>query len=310
MVPALHEGGGVIVAGAADGGERLIGVDIHAAQRVDDADEACKVDADVMVYVDAVEVAQRFHAGLHAVQTGMGQLVFVAGARQVHIVVAGGVDEDHPLGHRVHGGEDVHVAAGFFGQLTAGVHAAEVDNEGLFGDLVGLGAGEQAGGHAAQRGKALLRPDAAHGHGGAQEHREHAGHLAGHVILLAAFHQQPQQGQQRRQNDEVEHWQHLGAPQLHQCQHAQNALHGEQNLAKAGGHGSSPACVRRGRAAAAIARRLRRGRTARRRSGLRRGLGEKGGAVHHNGAVLVLAGLPAEVPQGTVGIIFHTKISF
>ena len=218
MVPALYKGGGIVVSGAAHRGERLIGVDIHAAQRIDDADEACKVDADVMIHVDAVQVAQRFHAGLHAVQTGVGQLVLAAGTGKVYVIVAGRIDEGHPLGNRIHGSKDVHVAAGIFRQLAAGIHTAEVDYKGLLGDLVGLGTGEQAGGHAAQSGKALLSPEAAQRHSGAQEHREHPGHLAGNVVFLTALYQQPQQRQQRGQNDQIQNRQHLGAPQLHQSQ--------------------------------------------------------------------------------------------
>ena len=220
MVPALGKGGGVIVTGAAYRCERLVGVDIHTAYRVDDADEARKIDADVVLHIHAVEVAQGGHAGLHAVQTGVGQLVLAAGTGKVYVIVAGRIDEGHPLGDRIHGSKDVHVAAGIFRQLAAGIHTAEVDHKGLFGDLVGLGTGEQAGGHAAQSGKALLGPEAAQRHGGAQEYREHPGHLAGNVVLLTALYQQPQKRQQRGQNDQIQHRQHLGAPQLHQCQNA------------------------------------------------------------------------------------------
>ena len=220
MVPALHKGGGVIVAGAAHRSERLIGVDIHAAQRIDDADEARKVDADVMVHIDAVQIAQCGHAGFHAVQTGVSQFILAVGAGKVYVVVAGRIDEGHPLGDRVHGSKDIHVAAGIFRQLAAGVHAAEVDHKRLLGDLVGLGTGEQARGHAAQGRKALLGPEAAQRHGSAQEHREYPGHLAGNIVLLTALYQQPQKRQQRGQNDQIQHRQHLGAPQLHQCQNA------------------------------------------------------------------------------------------
>ena len=128
----------------------------------------------------------------------------LSGAGKVYVIVAGRVDEGHPLGDRIHGSKDVHVAAGIFSQLAAGIHTAEVDHKGLFGDLVGLGTGEQAGGHAAQGRKALLSPEAAQRHGGTQEHREHPGHLAGNVVLLTALYQQPQQRQQRGQNDQIQ----------------------------------------------------------------------------------------------------------
>ena len=80
VVPALHKGGGVIVTGAAHGGKGLVGVHVHAAQGVHDIDEARKVDANIVVHRDAVQVAQGSHAGLHAVQTGVGQLVLAVGA--------------------------------------------------------------------------------------------------------------------------------------------------------------------------------------------------------------------------------------
>ena len=216
MVPALGKGGGVIVAGAAHRGERLVGVDIHAADRVDDADEACKVDADVVFHIHTVEVAQCRHAGLHAVQAGMGQLILAVGACQVYIVVTRGVDEGHLLGLRIDHRQNVHVAAGLFGQLTAVVHAAEVDHERLFGDLIGFRAGDEAGGDIIQCGKALLCPDTAHGQPGAEEEGEHPGHSARGLVLLAALDQQPEQHQQCRDEDEIQRGQHLGAPQLHQ----------------------------------------------------------------------------------------------
>ena len=48
--------------------------------------------------IDPVQVAQGCHAGLHAVQTGMSQLVLAAGTRHINVVIAGGVDERHPFG--------------------------------------------------------------------------------------------------------------------------------------------------------------------------------------------------------------------
>ena len=173
----------------------------------------------------------------------MGQLVLAVGAGQIHIVVAGRVDQCHLLGLGVHHSQDVHVAAGFFGQLTTGVHAAEVDDERLLGDLVGLGTGEQTVGHVVQCGQTLLGPDTAQRHAGAQEHREHPGHLAGHIVLLTALDQQPEQEQQGGQNDQIQHGQHLGAPQLYQRGCTENALHRQQD----------PAESRRARAAAACA---------------------------------------------------------
>ena len=76
----------------------------------------------------------------------MGQLILAVSARQIHVVIAGSVDEGDPLGGGIDHGEDIHVTAGFFGQLTAVVHAAEVEHKRLLGDLVGLCAGDQAGG--------------------------------------------------------------------------------------------------------------------------------------------------------------------
>ena len=214
MVPALGKGGGIIIAGAAHRGERLIGVDIHAAHGIDDADEARKVDAEVLVHIDPVQVAQSCHAGLHAVQTGMGQLVLAVGTRQINVVITGGVDERYLFGGGVDHGENVHIAAGLFSQFAAVVHAAQVDHKGLLGDLVGFGAGDKAGGHVIQCAQALLSPDTAQCQKGAQEHREHPGYLAGSAVLLAALDQQPEQHQQRRNDDQIQCGQHLGAPEL------------------------------------------------------------------------------------------------
>ena len=229
MVPALGKGGGVIVAGAAHRGERLIGVDIHAAHGIDDADEARKIDAEVLVHIDPVQVAQGCHAGLHAVQTGMGQFVLAVGTRQINVVIAGGVDERHPFGGGVDHGKDVHIAAGLFGQFAAVVHAAQVDHKGLLGDFVGFGAGDKAGGHVVQCTQALLRPDTAQCQKGAQEHREYPGYLAGGAVLLAALDQQPEQRQQRRNDDQIQRGQHLGAPELEEGRNAQNGLYDQQN---------------------------------------------------------------------------------
>ena len=229
MVPALGEGGGVIVAGAADGGEGLIGVDVHAADGVDDADKARKVDADVVAHVHTVEVAQRRHAGLDAVESGVGQLVLAFRAREVNVVVAGGVDEGRLLGDGVDDREDVHVAAGIFGQLTAVVHAAEVDHERLFGDLVGLCAGEQAGGDIVQGREALLCPDAAHSQRSAKHDGQNPCYDRTGAGSKALAHQQPEQHQQRRDDDEIEHRQHLGAPELHQRGKAQDGLQSQQD---------------------------------------------------------------------------------
>ena len=211
-----------------------------------------------MVYTDAVETAQRCHAGFHAVQTGMGQLVFAVRARKVNVVVTGRVDQCYALGHRVYSGKNVHVAARVFGKFSAGVHTAEVNDEGLLGDLVGLGTGEQAGGHIPQRRKSLLRPDTAHGHGSTQEYREHAGDLAGHIVLLTALDQKPKQSQQSGQNNQVQCGQHLRAPQLDQRCDTEDALQPQQDLPPFGRHGGCTACRRtagRGSAPAAARRR-------------------------------------------------------
>ena len=224
MVPALGEGGGVVVAGAAHRGEGLVGVDVHAADGVDDVDEARKIDAEVVLHIHAVEVAQRGHAGLDAVEAGVGQLVLAVGACEVNIVVARGVDEGRLLGGGVDHGEDVHVAAGLFGQLAAVVHAAEVDDERLFRDLIRLCAGEQAGSHAVQCGQTLLRPDTAHGQRGAEQDGQHPGHDGTAAGGEALAHQQPEQHQKRGDDNEVEHRQHLGAPELHQRGKAQDGL--------------------------------------------------------------------------------------
>ena len=80
------------------------------------------------------------------VQTGMSQLVLAVGARQINVVIAGSVDERHPFGGGIDHGKDVHVSAGLFGQFAAVVHTAQVDHKGFLGDLVGLGAGDKAGG--------------------------------------------------------------------------------------------------------------------------------------------------------------------
>ena len=257
-----------------------------------------------MVHRDAVQVAQCSHAGLHAVQTGVGQLVLAVGAGQIHIVVAGRVDQCHLLGLGVHHSQNVHVAAGFFGQFTTGVHAAEVDDERLLGDLVGLGTGEQTVGHVVQRGQTLLGPDTAQRHAGAQEHREHPGHLSGHIVLLTALDQQPEQEQQGGQNDQIQHGQHLGAPQLYQRSHAEDALHCQQDLAEFRGCSGGSLCL-----CTAAARGRRTGLfPGRRRGG--RVLRKKSGAVHFHGAVCRTAALAVHMPQGTVGIILHRKSPF
>ena len=220
MVPPLHKGGGVVVAGAAYRGERLIGVHVHAAQCINNVDEPCKIDANVVLYVHPVQVAKGVHAGLHAVKPGVGQLILAVRSGKVHIVIARGVDQHHLLGNGVHGGNDIHIASCFISQITAVVHAAQVDHKGLLGDLVGLGAGDKAGGHVVQCTQTLLRPDTAQRQKGAQEHREHPGHGACSFVLLTALDQQPQQRQQRRQHHQIQHRQHLGAPELHQHQNA------------------------------------------------------------------------------------------
>ena len=94
-------------------------------------------------------------------------------------------------------GENVHIAAGLFGQVTAVVHAAEVDDEGLFRDLVRLCTGEQAGSHAVQCGQTLLRPDTAHGQRGAEQDGQHPGHDGTAAGGEALAHQQPEQHQKR-----------------------------------------------------------------------------------------------------------------
>ena len=133
----------------------------------------------------------------------MGQLVLAAGARQINVVIAGSVDKRHPFGGGIDHGKDVHIAAGLFSQFAAVIHAAQVDHKGLLGDLVGLGAGDKAGGHVVQCAQALLRPDTAQRQKGTQEHREHPGYLAGGAVLLAALDQQPEQHQQRRNDDQI-----------------------------------------------------------------------------------------------------------
>ena len=220
MVPALGKGGGVVVAGAAHRGERLIGVHVHTAQRINDVDKPCKIDADVVLHIHPVQVAEGVHAGLHAVKPGMGQLVLAVCSSKVHIIIARGVDQHHLLGLGVHCGKDIHIAAGFFGQLAAGIHTAQVHHKRLLCDLFRLGVAQKAGGHIAQRRQTLLRPHAAQCHGSAQHHREHPGHGACSFVLLTALDQQPQQRQQRRQHYQIQHRQHLGAPELHQRQNA------------------------------------------------------------------------------------------
>ena len=308
MVPALGEGGGVIVAGAAHRGEGLIGVDVHAAYGIDDADEARKVDADVVVHLDAVQVAQRGHAGLHTVQAGMGQLILAVSARQIHVVIAGSVDEGDPLGGGVDHSEDVHVTAGFFGQLAAVVHAAEVEHKRLLGDLVGLCAGDQAGGDVIQRGKALLRPDTADGQHGAQKDREHAGNGAGGLVFLTALDQQPEQHQQCRNDDEVEGGQHLGAAELDERRHAEDGLYDQQN-----GTSLRGLVVISGRAAgrlrgrgAALFRGLLGGRRRRRLGRFRR---KERRAVYHHRFVRVVPGTPVHMP-GSIFFIEHRKTPF
>ena len=220
MVPALHKGGGVVVTGAAHRGERLIGIHVHTAQRINNVDKPCKIDADIVLHVHTVQVAEGVHAGLHTVKPGVGQLILAVCSGKVHIIIARGVDQHHLLGNGVHCGNDIHITARFFGQIAAGVHAAQVQHKRLFGDLIGLGVAQKTVGHIAQRVEALLCPHAAHRHGGAQHHREHPGHCAWNIVLLTALDQQPQQHQQRRQHHQIQHRQHLGAPQLHQRQNA------------------------------------------------------------------------------------------
>ena len=314
MVPALGKGGGVVVAGAAHGGKGLVGVHIHAADGVDDADEACKVDADVVVHIHAVEVAQCGHAGLHAVQAGMGQLILAVGARQINIIIAGGVDEGRLLGGGVDHGKDVHIAAGLFRQLTAVVHAGKVHHKGLLGDLVGLHAGEDAGGDAAQSGQTLLGPDAAQRQRPAEQDREHAGDDARRAVLLAPLDQQPEQRQQRCDEDEIERGQHLGAPELHQRSHAQNGLKYQQDHPSfreffvREGH-----CVLPGRGGLGfVVGRVLFGGLGRRRGGLRRLRREKRRAVHLDGLVIVVPCAPVDVPggivrAGTVVFVKHRK---
>ena len=225
MVPPFHKIGGVVIAGAAHRGEGVVRIDVDAVQGVHHVDEARKVDADVFVHRDAVQAAQGLHRRLHPVQAGVGQLVLAVGAGQVHIVVAGGVDQGHPLGHRVDHRQDVHVAAGVLGQLAPVVHPAEVDHKGLGGDGQGLVVGLLlAQGDLVQGGQALLGPDTAHRHPGAEQQGEQAGQHAPHLIPLALEHQQPEQHQQRPQDGQVVDRQHLGAVQLEESRGAERRL--------------------------------------------------------------------------------------
>ena len=92
-----------------------------------------------MLHVHPVQVAKGVHAGLHAVKAGVGQLILAVCTGKVHIVIARGIDQHHLLGLGVDSGNNIHIAAGFFGQVAAGIHAAQVQHKGLFGDLIGLG---------------------------------------------------------------------------------------------------------------------------------------------------------------------------
>ena len=113
--------------------EGVLGLDVHAPQGVHDGDKGRKVHPGVVGDVYAVQVLQRVHGHIHAVDARVGQLVpgLARHARQGHVVVPGRGRQEDLLRVRVHGHDDVHVAAAVGSDGPGHVDAADVDVEGL-----------------------------------------------------------------------------------------------------------------------------------------------------------------------------------
>ena len=88
------------------GGNELLDISIddqdHTAKRINNLDKSGKVHTEIIVQRNIIEHTQCIHRNINTVNTGMSQLILAVGAGKVYVIVAGRVDEGHPLGDRVH----------------------------------------------------------------------------------------------------------------------------------------------------------------------------------------------------------------
>ena len=147
-------------------GEIRIGLNIHAAERVDNLHQSREVHTDIVVRLHPVEVAEHLHRLVDAVESGVGELVQLSVACQRQVVVARRIYQQDLLGRRIDNGENVHVAAALGRDVIhARVDAAAVDHERLLRDgsvrdnrvdLMGRGVGIEHAGLVAEVGVPVL----------------------------------------------------------------------------------------------------------------------------------------------------------
>ena len=116
----------------------VVRIHINAAQGVHDVDKAPEIDATIIGGLGSVEIIQHSHALLHAIHTGVGQLIQLTVEGQRQVVVPGGIDEKDLTGLGVHHRQNIHIAAALGVDVGVPlVAAAAIDHKGLLGDGAG-----------------------------------------------------------------------------------------------------------------------------------------------------------------------------
>ena len=122
------------------GFEIILRVDVDASQRIHQIDQRVKVDPDIIRDLDAVELLQRPHGCLHAVDSGVGQFVpHISGdLRDVDIVVTGCRSQKDLVSQRIHRHQNIDVASACRGDRSVHVDSADQHRVGVIGHIPAL----------------------------------------------------------------------------------------------------------------------------------------------------------------------------
>ena len=119
--------------------EGHVRVHVDAAQGVDNAHQARKVDPGVIIHIHVIQLLQALDGLLDAVQAEVGELILLPLGGEGQVVVPGGADQQNLVGGGVHNSQNIGIAAAVEGNIIHPlIGAAAIHHKGLPED-VGVG---------------------------------------------------------------------------------------------------------------------------------------------------------------------------
>ena len=104
----------------------------NTAHCVDQLFKSGKVDLHIIFNRFIVQIAQSLHGAIHAKQATMGQFIpSTAGSRILHIIVAGGIDQQDLFAHGIDHSQNINVTSAALQDLAMAVRTTDIYDERL-----------------------------------------------------------------------------------------------------------------------------------------------------------------------------------